>query len=212
MACPPANMGGCAPVVARPRGRRSWWRWLAPAVLTAAVVLGVAAPASAHAALVSSEPAQRWCTRATRTRATPPCCACSRSRSGRPVTTRRQRGRCATGSRQEPERPAPHRTAARIYEDLGSLSQAIDATLRETALAAGDASAWGASAGCGCAPSIVREPALETARALGASEQGLLDLALVAHLMGDVGAEVTACEQATRLARMRPGRSRQGKS
>ena len=44
--------------------------------------------------------------------------------------------------REEPERPAPHRTAARIYEDLGSLSQAIDATLRETALAAGDASAW----------------------------------------------------------------------
>ncbi|HET8756108.1 MAG TPA: tetratricopeptide repeat protein, partial [Solirubrobacteraceae bacterium] len=32
------------------------------------------------------------------------------------------------------------------------------------------------------------------------SEQGLLDLALVANLMGDVGAEVTACEQATQLA------------
>ena len=29
--------------------------------------------------------------------------------------------------------------------------------------------------------------------------QGLLDLALVAHLMGDVGAEVSACEQATTL-------------
>jgi tetratricopeptide (TPR) repeat protein len=41
--------------------------------------------------------------------------------------------------------------------------------------------------------------ALEKARALGASEQGLLDLALVAHLSGDVGAEVTACEQATQL-------------
>ena len=108
--------------------------------------------------------------------------------------------------RLEPERPAPHRTAARIYEDLGSLSQAIDATLRETALAAGDASAWERlgrlrlrvydRAGA-------RE-ALETARTLGASEQGLLDLALVAHLMGDVGAEVTACEQATR-ARARLG-------
>jgi tetratricopeptide (TPR) repeat protein len=104
--------------------------------------------------------------------------------------------------RMEPERPAPHRTAARIYEDLGSFSQAIDATLRETALAAGDASAWERlgrlrlrvfdRAGA-------RE-ALETARRLGASEQGLLDLALVAHLMGDVGAEVTACEQATLLA------------
>ena len=42
--------------------------------------------------------------------------------------------------------------------------------------------------------------ALERARELGPSEQGLLDLALVAHLMGDLGAEVTACEQATVLA------------
>jgi hypothetical protein len=42
--------------------------------------------------------------------------------------------------------------------------------------------------------------ALERARALGPSEQGLLDLALVAHLTGDVGAEVTACEQATQIA------------
>jgi tetratricopeptide (TPR) repeat protein len=104
--------------------------------------------------------------------------------------------------REEPTRPAPHRTAARIYEDLGSISQAIDATVRETELAPGDASAWerlgrlrlrafdraGARA------------ALETARSIEPSEQGLLDLALVAHLLGDVGAEVTACEQATRLA------------
>jgi tetratricopeptide (TPR) repeat protein len=42
--------------------------------------------------------------------------------------------------------------------------------------------------------------ALERARELGPSEQGLLDLALVAHLSGDLGAEVTACEQATTLA------------
>ncbi len=42
--------------------------------------------------------------------------------------------------------------------------------------------------------------ALERAREQGPSEQGLLDLALVANLMGDVGAEVTACEQATALA------------
>jgi tetratricopeptide (TPR) repeat protein len=108
--------------------------------------------------------------------------------------------------REEPSRPAPHRTAARIYEDLGSISQAIDATVRETELAPGDASAWerlgrlrlrafdraGARA------------ALETARTLGASEQGLLDLALVAYLMGDVGAEVTASEQATAVAPRSP--------
>jgi tetratricopeptide (TPR) repeat protein len=104
--------------------------------------------------------------------------------------------------REEPERPAPHRTAARIYEDLGSLSQAIDATLRETALAAGDASAWErlGRLRLRAFDRAGARDALEKARTLGASEQGLLDLALVAHLMGDVGAEVTACEQATRLA------------
>jgi tetratricopeptide (TPR) repeat protein len=42
--------------------------------------------------------------------------------------------------------------------------------------------------------------ALERAREAGPSEQGLLDLALVAHLAGDTGAEVSACEQATTLA------------
>jgi tetratricopeptide (TPR) repeat protein len=104
--------------------------------------------------------------------------------------------------REEPERPAPHRTAARIYEDMGAFSQAIDAAERETAAAPQDASAWerlgrlrlrrfdraGARA------------ALERAQTLQPSEEGLLDLALVAHLEGDVGAEVAACEQATRLA------------
>src|SRR3954470_7031213 len=109
--------------------------------------------------------------------------------------------------RQEPERPAPHRTAARIYEDLGSLSQAIDATLRETTLAAGDASAW-ERLGRLRLRAFDREgarDALETARTLGATEQGLLDLALVAHLMGDVGTEVSACEQATQVAPDSPG-------
>jgi tetratricopeptide (TPR) repeat protein len=39
--------------------------------------------------------------------------------------------------------------------------------------------------------------ALEHARRLGPSAEGLLDLALVLQLAGDVGGEVTACEQAT---------------
>jgi predicted Zn-dependent protease len=104
--------------------------------------------------------------------------------------------------RIEGERPAPYRTAARIYEDMGSLSQAHDAAVRETERAPGDATAWerlgrvrmrrfdrrGALA------------ALERARALVPSEQGLLDLALVANLLGDVGTEVSACEQAVELA------------
>jgi len=103
--------------------------------------------------------------------------------------------------RLEPERPAPYRTAARIYEDMGSVSQAHDAAQRWTERAPGDATAWerlgrlrlrrfdrqGAIA------------ALERARAVAPSEEGLLDLALAANLVGDVGTEVSACEQATRL-------------
>ena len=34
--------------------------------------------------------------------------------------------------REEPGRPAPHRTAARIYEDMGALSQALDAAAGES--------------------------------------------------------------------------------
>jgi tetratricopeptide (TPR) repeat protein len=103
--------------------------------------------------------------------------------------------------RAERERPAPYRYAARIYEDMGALSQAVDAAMREVEAAPSDASAWERlgrlrlrvfdRAGA-------RE-ALERARELQPSEQGLLDLALVANLEGDVGAEITACEQATTL-------------
>ncbi len=39
--------------------------------------------------------------------------------------------------------------------------------------------------------------ALERARSLGATVEGLLDLALAHQLAGDVGAAVAACEQAT---------------
>src|SRR4051812_18732508 len=104
--------------------------------------------------------------------------------------------------REEPDRPAPHRTAARIYEDMGALTQARDECERECEVAPTDPSAWERlgrlrlrifdRAGA-------RE-ALERARTLGPSEEGLLELALVAHLSGDVGAEVTACEQATLIA------------
>jgi tetratricopeptide (TPR) repeat protein len=104
--------------------------------------------------------------------------------------------------RAERDRPAPYRYAARIYADMGALSQAVDAAEREVAAAPADASAWERlgrlrlrifdRAGA-------RE-ALERAREVGPTEEGLLDLALVAHLAGDVGAEVSACEQATALA------------
>jgi tetratricopeptide (TPR) repeat protein len=103
--------------------------------------------------------------------------------------------------RAERERPAPYRYAARIYEDMGALSQAVDAALREVDAAPSDASAW-ERLGRLRLRTFDREgarDALERARALQPSEQGLLDLALVANLEGDVGAEVTACEQATTL-------------
>jgi tetratricopeptide (TPR) repeat protein len=104
--------------------------------------------------------------------------------------------------RAERDRPAPYRYAARIYEDMGALSQAVDAAVRETDAAPSDASAW-ERLGRLRLRTFDREgarAALERARELGPTEQGLLDLALVANLAGDVGAEVTACEQATQLA------------
>jgi tetratricopeptide (TPR) repeat protein len=104
--------------------------------------------------------------------------------------------------RAERERPAPHRYAARIYEDMGALSQAVDAAEREVAAAPTDASAWERLGRLRLRvfDRSGAQEALECARALAPSEQGLLDLALVANLMGDVGAEVSACEQATQLA------------
>jgi tetratricopeptide (TPR) repeat protein len=104
--------------------------------------------------------------------------------------------------REEGDRPAPFRYAARIYEDMGSLTQALDAAGQEVERHPSDASAW-ERLGRLRMRSFDRRgarEALERARERGASEQGLLDLALVAHLMGDLGAEVTACEQATAIA------------
>jgi tetratricopeptide (TPR) repeat protein len=105
-------------------------------------------------------------------------------------------------ARAEPERPAPHRTAARIYEDQGALSMAVDAAVRETQRAPADGSAF-ERLGRLRLRTFEREgarAAYEHARTLEPSEQGLLDLALVCNLMGDTGAEVSACEHATQLA------------
>jgi tetratricopeptide (TPR) repeat protein len=104
--------------------------------------------------------------------------------------------------REEGSRPAPYRTAARIYEEMGSLSQAVDAAARETERAPGDGAAWERLGRLRLRTFDRRaaRDALERARAIAPTEQGLLDLALVAHLAGDTGAEVSACEQATALA------------
>ena len=103
--------------------------------------------------------------------------------------------------RQESGRPAPYRTAARIYEDMGSLSQAVDAAQHEVERAPRDGSAWERLGRLRLRTfdRAAARRALERARALAPTEQGLLDLALVAHLAGDTGAEVSACEQAVAL-------------
>ena len=109
-------------------------------------------------------------------------------------------------ARAEPDRPTAHRFAARIYEDMRAYDLARDAAVRETTAAPGDASAWerlgrlrmrlGDRAGA--------QAALERARGIAPTVEGLLDLALVHQLSGDVGAEVTACEAATLLAPQSP--------
>jgi len=104
-------------------------------------------------------------------------------------------------TRVEGERPAPHRFASRIYEDMGAMDLAAEAAERSAARGPADAGAWERvgrlrlrlmDRGAAIA-------ALEHARRLGPSVDGLLDLALAHHLAGDVGGEVSACEQATRL-------------
>jgi tetratricopeptide (TPR) repeat protein len=104
-------------------------------------------------------------------------------------------------ARVEDERPAPHRFAARIYEDMGAIDLAAEAADRAADRAPGDADAW-ARVGRLRLRLMHREAAiaaLERARRLGPTVESLLDLALAHHLAGDLGAEVTAAEQATML-------------
>lgn len=104
-------------------------------------------------------------------------------------------------TRVEDERPTPHRFAARIYEDMGAIDLAAEAAERSAARGPNDASAW-ERVGRLRLRMMDREAAiaaLEHARRLEPSVEGLLDLALAHHLAGDVGGEVSACEQATHL-------------
>ncbi|HEY8584401.1 MAG TPA: hypothetical protein VIL49_15695 [Capillimicrobium sp.] len=105
-------------------------------------------------------------------------------------------------ARVDHDRATPHRFAARIYEDMGAIDLAAEAAVRATDRAPADASAW-ERVGRLRLRLMDRDGAigaLETARGLHPSVEGLLDLGLAYHLAGDVGAEVTACEQATLLA------------
>lgn len=102
-------------------------------------------------------------------------------------------------ARHERDRPAPHRYAARIYEDMRAYDLAAEAAERAARRAPTDAGEW-ERLGRLRLRLMDRERALEAlerARTLGPSVGGLLDLALAHLLAGDLGGEVTATEQAT---------------
>jgi tetratricopeptide (TPR) repeat protein len=104
-------------------------------------------------------------------------------------------------ARVDTDRPTPERFASRIYEDMGALDLAADAAGRAAQRAPIDASAW-ERLGRLRLRLMDREgaiAALEQARLISPTLEGLLDLALAYHLAGDVGAEVSAAEAATRL-------------
>ncbi len=104
-------------------------------------------------------------------------------------------------ARVDTDRPTPERFASRIYEDMGAIDLAAEAALRAAERAPGDGSAW-ERLGRLRLRLMEREAAIsafEHARLMGPTVEGLLDLALAYHLAGDVGAEVSAAEAATRL-------------
>jgi tetratricopeptide (TPR) repeat protein len=105
-------------------------------------------------------------------------------------------------ARAETDRPTAERYASRIYEDMGAVDLAAEAARRVTDRVPDDASAW-ARLGRLRLRLGDREGAigaLNLSISLEPSVDALLDLALAHHLAGDVGAEVSAAEAATRLA------------
>jgi tetratricopeptide (TPR) repeat protein len=105
-------------------------------------------------------------------------------------------------ARVETDRPTPERYASRIYEDMGAVDLAADAALRAAERAQGDASAWErlGRLRLRLGDRAAAISALERARLIGPSLEGLLDLALAHHLAGDVGAAVSIAEAATQIA------------
>ena len=104
-------------------------------------------------------------------------------------------------ARVDRERPAPHRFASRIYEDQGWYELAEEAAVRATDRGPGDASAWErvGRLRLRLMDASGAQEALERAQRIGPSVEGLLDLALARQLTGDLGGELSACEQATWL-------------
>src|ERR687888_346679 len=104
-------------------------------------------------------------------------------------------------ARTDPDRPAAHRFAARIYEDMGAIDLAAEAADRAAERGSQDADAWErvGRLRLRLMDRAAAIAALDRARRIAPSVDGLLDLALAYHLAGDLGAEVTATEQATHL-------------
>jgi tetratricopeptide (TPR) repeat protein len=104
-------------------------------------------------------------------------------------------------ARRDPKRPAAHRFAARIYEDMGAIDLAAEAAQRAADRAPRDAGEWErlGRLRLRLAQPEAAAAALRRAQELGPSVDGLLDLALALSLCGDLGGEVSACELATRL-------------
>ena len=105
-------------------------------------------------------------------------------------------------ARVDVQRPTPERYASRIYADMGAIDLAAEAALRAAERAPADASAWErlGRLRLRLMDRVGALAALERARLIAPSLEGLLDLALAYHLAGDLGGEVSACEAATRLA------------
>ena len=104
-------------------------------------------------------------------------------------------------ARVDTDRPTPERFASRIYEDMGATDLAEEAAARAADRAPQDASAWErlGRLRLRLMDRAGAVTALERARLMGPSVEGLLDLALAYHLAGDVGAEVSAAHAATQL-------------
>jgi len=104
-------------------------------------------------------------------------------------------------ARVDGSRPAAHRFAARIYEDVGAIDLAEEAARRAADRGPTDASAW-ERLGRLRLRLMDRDGAihaLERGMRIEPSVDGLLDLALARSLAGDRGGELSACEQATTL-------------
>ena len=104
-------------------------------------------------------------------------------------------------ARVEGDRPTVHRYAARIYEDMGAYTLAAEAADREAALAPEDGAAWERVGRLRLRLSDrpAAQAAFERARTTAPTVSGLLDLALIHQLNDEIGAEVSLCEEATRL-------------